>query len=105
MAEQYSLALAAKVICQLAESSGFGDGIQRSALDTLAELLVRYIAQASSGAAGFAELAGRTEITPVDLACPSPQRGRPRHCSVLMQSWRSSFRCRTWHHPERPDQL
>lgn len=71
MAEQYSLEIAGKVICQLAESSGFGEGIQRSALDALSELLVRYIAQAAAGAAGFAELAGRTQVTAVDLVRPS----------------------------------
>ena len=67
MAEAYSLEVAAKVVCQLAESSGF-EGVQRSALDTLADLLVRYIAQAARGAAGSAELAGRTRVNAVDMA-------------------------------------
>ena len=82
MADQYSLEIASKVVCQLAESSGFGDGIQRSALDTLAELLVRYIAQAASGAAGFAELAGRTEVTPIDLVPPSVRSASALACAM-----------------------
>ena len=100
MAEQYSLELAAKVICQLAESSGFGEGIQRSALDTLSELLVRYIAQAASGAAGLAELAGRTEITAVDLvsaACSLHGFSRQRMSSAEPAACACSCSpCRSW---------
>ena len=77
MAEAYSLELAARVVCQLAESSGF-DGIQRSALDTLADLLVRYIAQAARGAAGCAELAGRTRVNAIDMVCMTQAVQRAR---------------------------
>ncbi|KAK9804150.1 hypothetical protein WJX73_005293 [Symbiochloris irregularis] len=67
MAEDYSRGVARVVVAQLAEGAGFEGGIQTSALDTLADLLLRFIAQGSAEAKALAELANRSTANIADL--------------------------------------
>lgn len=68
----YSRAVAKVAIAQIAEAAGF-EGIQASANDTLAELMLRYIVELGSAAHSYAELAGRSGFNVVDLV-------RAPHC-------------------------
>lgn len=68
MAEAYSLGVARTVVAQLAEGAGFGGGVQASAAETLADLLLRFIAEGSAGARTQAELANRSVVNVADLA-------------------------------------
>lgn len=71
MAETYSLSVARVVVAQLAEGAGFDGGIQNSALETLADLLLRFIAQGSAEAKVLAELANRSTVNIADLVGPA----------------------------------
>ena len=66
MAEAYAAKAARTAAAQLAEAAGF-EAAQQSSLDTLADLLLRYIAEVGSASQGYAELAGRTESNPLDV--------------------------------------
>jgi histone H3/H4 len=65
----YARAVAKVAAAQIAESAGY-EGIQASANDTLAELMLRYIVELGSAAHAYAEVAGRTGINASDLARP-----------------------------------
>lgn len=67
MAEAYSQGIARVVVAQLAEAAGFEGGLQSSALDTLVDLLLRFIAEGSAGAKSLAELANRSAVNIADL--------------------------------------
>ncbi|GBG00364.1 hypothetical protein Rsub_13123 [Raphidocelis subcapitata] len=64
-AADYSRALARAAAAQIAELSGF-DAAHDSALDILADLLQRYLANVCAGAHEYAELAGRTQANSLD---------------------------------------
>ena len=66
MAEQYSRHVSKIVVSQLAETAGF-HAVQESAVDVLADLMLRYIAQLGSASHSYAELAGRTDCNINDL--------------------------------------
>lgn len=66
MADQYATAAARVAVSQLAEAAGF-DAVHQSSVDTLADLLLRYINEVGSASHGYAELAGRTESNPLDV--------------------------------------
>ena len=67
MAEAYSQGVARVVVAQLAEGAGFDGGVQSSALETLADLMLRFIAEGAAGASGLAELANRSTVNVADL--------------------------------------
>ena len=54
------------VVAQTAESVGF-EGVQQSASDTLADLLLQYISEIGGATHSYAELAGRVEYNVNDL--------------------------------------
>ena len=66
MAESYSRHISKIVVGQLAESAGF-HAVHESAVDVLADLMLRYIAQLGSASHSYAELAGRTDCNINDL--------------------------------------
>ncbi len=66
MAEEYSRSLCRVVAAQVAEAQGF-DGLQSSACDALAELLMRYIKEIGSTASSYQTLAGRTDCNVTDF--------------------------------------
>lgn len=61
----YSRALARAAAAQLAELAG-ADAAAASALNILADLLQRYVANVAAGAAEYAEVAGRTRANSMD---------------------------------------
>lgn len=73
MAEEYSRHVSKVVISQLAETAGF-QAVQESAVDILADLMLRYIAQLGSASHSYAELAGRTDCNINDLVRDAFQR-------------------------------
>lgn len=68
----YARAVAKVAVAQIAEAAGY-EGIQASANDTLAELMLRYVLELGSAAHSYAELAGRTGFNAADLVRPSLQ--------------------------------
>lgn len=66
MAEQYSRHVSKIVVSQLSETAGF-HAVQESAVDVLADLMLRYVAQLGSASHSYAELAGRSECNINDL--------------------------------------
>lgn len=73
MADKYSRQVARIAVAQMAETVGF-DGVQESAVEVLADLMLRYIAQLASASHSYAEIAGRTDcnindLVSQDLAC------------------------------------
>lgn len=66
-ADGYSRQLAHVVAAQLAEVSGF-EAVQESALDVLAELLLRYVSEVGTASHEYAELANRSEVNVADVA-------------------------------------
>lgn len=73
MAEEYSRHVSKIVISQLAETAGF-QAVQESAVDILADLMLRYIAQLGSASHSYAELAGRTDCNINDLVSVDSQQ-------------------------------
>lgn len=65
-AHEYSRALAKVVVAQIAELQG-AEACQESAVDILADLLVRLLQQLCNGAHDYAETAGRTEFNIADV--------------------------------------
>ncbi|KAF8066291.1 Taf3 [Scenedesmus sp. PABB004] len=65
-AEEFSRSVARVVAAQLAEATGF-DAAQDSAVEILADLLLRYLGTAAAGAHGYAELAGRSTANLADV--------------------------------------
>lgn len=98
MAEQYSRHVSKIVVSQLAETAGF-QAVQESAVDILADLMLRYIAQLGSASHSYAELAGRTDCNINDLvsvawaACGPARMRADKHlecCScLLLKTWMS----------------
>lgn len=100
MADEFSHSLSRVVAAQIAEAAGF-EGVQESAVDILADLLLRYLGSLCSSAHGLAELAGRSQanladvllaleelgVTPDDLASHIALQARRRRlwqrCSTL----------------------
>lgn len=66
MSQGYARALAKVVVAQTAESVGF-EAVQQSANETLADLLLQYIAEIGSATHSYAELAGRVDCNVNDL--------------------------------------
>ena len=78
-------------MAQIAEAAGY-EGLQASANDTLAELMLRYVLELGSAAHSYAELAGRTGFNAADLVCPSLQaasKGGLRELGRRVLAWRS----------------
>jgi histone H3/H4 len=61
----YARALARAAVAQIAELAGF-DAAHESAVDILADLLQRYLANVCGAAHEYAELAGRTQTNTLD---------------------------------------
>lgn len=78
MADAYAARAVRVAVAQLAEAAGF-EAAQQSSLDTLADLLLRYINEVGSASHGYAELAGRTESTPLDVVRCRGSRHLPPH--------------------------
>eukprot|EP00193_Tetraselmis_chui_P006863 CAMPEP_0177759570 /NCGR_PEP_ID=MMETSP0491_2-20121128/4803_1 /TAXON_ID=63592 /ORGANISM="Tetraselmis chuii, Strain PLY429" /LENGTH=188 /DNA_ID=CAMNT_0019275409 /DNA_START=1316 /DNA_END=1882 /DNA_ORIENTATION=- len=66
MAEEFSRAVARVAAAQIAEASGF-EAVQESAVDMLAELMVRYLSELGAASHSYAELAGRTDTNAGDV--------------------------------------
>ena len=66
MADEFPYALSRVVAAHVCESFGF-QGVQRSALDTLADVLVKFLTTAGEHAHQYAENAGRTEAHAGDV--------------------------------------
>ncbi|GAB2279909.1 hypothetical protein Dimus_014544 [Dionaea muscipula] len=64
--EEFFRAVARIAVAQICECEGF-QCIQQSALESLADLAVRYVKEAGKRASFYAELAGRTECSVFDL--------------------------------------
>ena len=68
MAEEYSRAISKVVVAQITADAGF-EAVQQSALDALADMLLRCLGGLGAGTRAFAELAGRTDCNINDLVC------------------------------------
>jgi len=66
MAEDFSRAVARVAAAQIAESAGF-DACQDSAIEILADLLLRYLTTICASSHSYAELAGRSQSNLADL--------------------------------------
>lgn len=66
MANELSRAVARVVVAQIAEGTGF-DACQESAVDILADLLLRYISTICVSSHSFAEQAGRSQANLADV--------------------------------------
>ncbi|KAF6254482.1 Bromodomain associated-domain-containing protein [Scenedesmus sp. NREL 46B-D3] len=66
MADEFSRSVARVVAAQIAEASGF-DACQESAIEILADLLLRYLTTVCSSSHSYAELAGRSQSNLADL--------------------------------------
>lgn len=67
MAEDYTRVLARVAAGQLAEIAGY-EAVQESAVEILADLLLHYLSELSSGANAYANLASRSDINVNDVA-------------------------------------
>lgn len=67
MADEYSRRVARVVAAQMAELTGF-EAAQESAVEVLAEVLIRYIQELCTAAHSYAELAHRTDFNVCDLS-------------------------------------
>lgn len=67
MAAQYAQAAARISALALIDATGF-DVCQQSCVDILADLLLRYVQEVGAGSHHYAELAGRSETNPIDVA-------------------------------------
>lgn len=66
MADEYSRSLAKVAVAQVAEVAGF-DACMDSAVEILADLLLRYTSTICTSAHDYAELAGRTRVNVPDV--------------------------------------
>jgi histone H3/H4 len=66
MADEYSRSVARVIAAQIAEASGF-DACQESAIEVLADLLLRYLTTVCSSSHSYAELAGRSQSNLADV--------------------------------------
>jgi transcription initiation factor TFIID subunit 8 len=66
MSDDYARAAARVAAAQLTEAAGF-DSAQRSSLEVLSDLLLRYIQELGSSSHAYAELAGRAESNALDV--------------------------------------
>lgn len=71
MSDDYARAAARVAAAQLAEAAGF-EAAQRSSLDVLADLLLRYTQELGAGSHAYAELAGRGESNELDVVRAAP---------------------------------
>lgn len=65
--EEYARRIARVAVAQMAELTGF-EAAQESAIEILAELLLKYTAELCSAAHSYAELAHRTDFNICDLS-------------------------------------
>lgn len=65
MADDFSRSIARVVVAQIAEGTGF-DTCQESAVDILADLLLRYLSTVCASSHSFAEQAGRSQANLAD---------------------------------------
>ena len=96
MVERYSKHVSKIVVSQLAETAGF-QAVHESAVDVLADLMLRYIAQLGSASHSYAELAGRSDCNINDLVSaaigglPRTSKAFDKHmecCScLLLKTW------------------
>ena len=89
MVEAFSRALARVTAAQVAEGAGF-EGIQASANEALAELLLRYIGEVGAASHSYAELAGRSATNVFDLV----RLGAPRAHMHFMLMWETRLMCK-----------
>ena len=66
--DKYARGIAKIVATQLMAQEGM-DNAQRSAIDILADLLMRYIVEVGAQCHMYAELSNRTECSPTDVVC------------------------------------
>ena len=64
--DKYARSIAKLVVGQLMAADGL-DSAQRSTIDILSDLLVRYIVEIGSQSHMYAELSHRTECSPTDM--------------------------------------
>jgi histone H3/H4 len=64
--DKYARSIAKVVVGQLMTAEGL-DSAQRSTIDILSDLLVRYIVEIGSQGHMYAELSHRTECSPTDM--------------------------------------
>lgn len=83
MADQYARAAAKVATAQLAEAAGF-EAVDRSSLEVLSELLLRYINEIGAASHSYAESAGRTDSNALDVV-GAGRAGHPARsfCSSL----------------------
>ena len=88
MSDNLARAAAIVAVGQLCCAAGF-DAAQKSSAEVLGELLLRYIGEIGAAAHAYAESAGRTEATPVDVVsgrhppCHATHRLCPPHLAPL----------------------
>ena len=75
MTDRYSRQVARIAVAQMAETAGF-DGVQESAVEVLADLMLRYVAQLASTSHAYAEVAGRTDCNVNDVVSSISEIGR-----------------------------
>ena len=73
MTDRYSRQVARIAVAQMAETTGF-DGVQESAVEVLADLMLRYVAQLASASHAYAEVAGRTDCNVNDVVSSSNKK-------------------------------
>ncbi|WIA22741.1 hypothetical protein OEZ86_009700 [Tetradesmus obliquus] len=66
MADEFSRSVARVIAAQIAETSGF-EACQESAIEILADLLLRYLTTVCSSSHSYAELAGRSQSNLADV--------------------------------------
>jgi histone H3/H4 len=66
MADEFSRSVARVIAAQIAEASGF-EACQESAIEILADLLLRYLTTVCSSSHSYAELAGRSQSNLADV--------------------------------------
>lgn len=66
MADEFSRSAARVIAAQIAEASGF-EACQESAIEILADLLLRYLTTVCSSSHSYAELAGRSQSNLADV--------------------------------------
>lgn len=64
--DQYARSVAKVIAGQVLDAEGV-DGVQKSAVDILADLLLRYIQEVGKKSHLYAEVAHRSEVNPLDV--------------------------------------
>lgn len=90
----YVRSVAKAIVTHLASSQKF-DGIQRSSIDVLADLLLRFIGEVGRQSHAFAEISHRKDINPIDVVCVLPKltliRRQASQINAFMMSLVSLF--------------